>query len=79
MSTFDDVLQQVLVFLQHEGRLSYRVLKLQFHLDDEHLAALKEELMEARALALDKDDKLLVWVDKSSLAQMSRVESPKAL
>src|SRR5439155_993129 len=32
--TFYEVLAQVLELLQREGRVSYRALKLQFHLDD---------------------------------------------
>ena len=42
---FYTVLDQVLELLQRRGRVSYRALKLQFHLDDEHLEALKEELL----------------------------------
>ena len=37
---FYAVLDQVLELLRHRGRVSYRALKLQFHLDDEHLEAL---------------------------------------
>jgi class 3 adenylate cyclase len=34
---------------------------VQFHLDDEHLEALKEELIEAEQLAVDEQGKVLVW------------------
>ena len=43
---FYDVLDQVLELLRSRGRVTYRALKLQFTLDDEHLEALKEEIIE---------------------------------
>ena len=39
---FYDVLDQVLDLLRQRGRVAYRVLKLQFKLDDEALEALKD-------------------------------------
>ena len=54
-------LDQVRERLQQEGRVSYRILKRQFALDDEALEDLKYELIEVRELALDKDSKMLVW------------------
>src|SRR5262245_20778268 len=56
-----EIIDQVVALLQTHGRVTYRALKLQFHLDDEHLEALKDELIEARELAHDKDGKMLVW------------------
>jgi class 3 adenylate cyclase len=41
--------------------MTYRALKREFDLSDEDLDILKEELIEARALAVDKDGKMLVW------------------
>jgi hypothetical protein len=55
------MLDQVIDLLQHRGRLSYRALKLQFALDDEALAALKEELIEVHQVAVDQEGKMLVW------------------
>jgi class 3 adenylate cyclase/predicted ATPase len=55
------VSDQVAALLQQRGRLAYRMLKLQFHLDDEQLEALKEELIEVKELAVDKEGKMLVW------------------
>ena len=51
--TFGEILDQVLDLLQREKRLSYRALKVRFGLDDEHLAALKDEIIEAKQLAMD--------------------------
>ena len=50
---FYDVLAQVSALLQREGRTSYRALKRQFGLDDDYIEDLKEELIEARRLAVD--------------------------
>src|SRR6266566_762349 len=46
--------------------MNYRALKREFDLSDEDLDILKEELVEARALAVDKDGKMLVWVGQES-------------
>jgi class 3 adenylate cyclase/predicted ATPase len=59
--TFDEILAQVLELLQRERRLSYRALKVRFALDDDHLEALKEEIIEAKQLAVDEHGKVLVW------------------
>src|SRR5215510_7742416 len=58
---FYEVLDQVIVLLRTRGRVTYRALKLQFQLDDEHLETLKEELIEAQRVAIDEDGKVLVW------------------
>jgi class 3 adenylate cyclase/predicted ATPase len=59
---YDAVLAQVLVLLQQEQRLAYRVLKRRLHLDDELLEDLKDDLIYAKHLAVDEDGKVLVWV-----------------
>ena len=59
---FDAVLEKVLALLQREKRVSYRALKLRFSINDEYIEALKEELIDAKELAIDKDGKVLVWV-----------------
>src|SRR5215813_2908067 len=58
---FYAVLDEIRALLQRRGRVTYRALKVQFHLDDEHLEALKEELIEAEQLAVDEQGKVLVW------------------
>ena len=60
MVTFDAILAQVLDLLQREERLSYRALKGRFGLEDEHLEALKDEIIEARQLAVDEKGIVLV-------------------
>jgi class 3 adenylate cyclase/tetratricopeptide (TPR) repeat protein len=59
---FYAVLDQVLDLLRQRGHVAYRVLKLQFKLDDEALEALKDELIYSQRLAVDAEGKVLVWV-----------------
>jgi class 3 adenylate cyclase/tetratricopeptide (TPR) repeat protein len=59
--TFDEILAQVLDLLQRERRLSYRAIKVRFALDDDHLEALKDEIIEAKQLAVDERGRVLVW------------------
>ena len=58
---YDAILAQVLTLLQQEQRLSYRVLKRRFQLDDDLLEDLKEDLIYAKKLAMDEDGRVLVW------------------
>ena len=66
--TFEEILDQAIAMLQRRGRLTYRTLKLQFHLDDEHLDALKDELIYGQRLAVDEDDRVLVWTGDTGTA-----------
>ena len=59
--TFEDLLDQAIAMLQRRGRVTYRTLKLQFQLDDYHLEALKEALIDAERLAVDENGTVLVW------------------
>ena len=60
--TFDEHLEQVLVLLQRDGRVTYRALKRRLEVDDDYLADLIAEIIEAKRLAVDEDGKVLVWV-----------------
>jgi len=66
--TFEEILDQAIAMLQRRGRLTYRTLKLQFHLDDEHLEAPKDELIYGQRLAVDEDDRVLVWTGDTGTA-----------
>ena len=68
---FYAVLAQVSELLQREGRVSYRALKVQFSLDDDQLEALKDELIEAKRLAVDERGRVLVWVGEARPAESS--------
>src|SRR5256884_8093276 len=57
---FYDLLDQVITLLKQRGRASYRALKIQFHLDDESLDALKEELLYTHSV-VDDQGRGLVW------------------
>jgi class 3 adenylate cyclase len=66
--TFDDILAQVLDLLQREGRVSYRALKRRFELDDDYLEDVKDELIYAKKLALDEENRVLVWAGGQAAA-----------
>ena len=59
--TFDEVLEQALELLRRRGRVSYRALKVQFHLDDDLLEILKEEIVTVHQLGRDQEGTMLVW------------------
>ena len=59
--TFEEVLDQAVTMLQRRGRVTYRALKRQFHLDDDFLEDLKAEIIKAQRLAVDEDGEVLVW------------------
>src|SRR5262245_29187411 len=73
--TFDEILAQILELLQREKRLSYRALKVQFALDDDHLEALKDEIIAAKQLAVDEKGRVLVWTGDSASAPPPAVTS----
>jgi TOMM system kinase/cyclase fusion protein len=75
--TFYEVLAQILELLQREGRVSYRALKRQFHLDDEYLEDVKAELIQAKKLARDEEGTVLVWTGGASIPpEVSASPSP---
>jgi len=59
---FYSLLDDVLELLRRRGRVTYRALKRQFHLDDDVLDDLKEELIKAQRVAVDENGDVLVWV-----------------
>jgi Adenylate and Guanylate cyclase catalytic domain len=64
--TFEELLDQAIDMLRRRGRVTYRALKLQFHLDDETLDVLKDELIHGQQLAIDEDGRVLVWAGPSA-------------
>ena len=52
---FSRIVDQATALLQRKERVSYRALKREFDLDDETLEDLKEELIEARRVAVDEN------------------------
>src|SRR5215510_5990249 len=59
--TFEEILDQALAMLQRRRRVTYRTLRLQFQLDDEQLAALKDELLYSQPQVVDDAGRGLVW------------------
>jgi hypothetical protein len=59
---FYSLIDDVLELLRRRGRVTYRALKRQFHLDDDVLDDLKEELIKAQRVAVDENGDVLVWV-----------------
>jgi class 3 adenylate cyclase/tetratricopeptide (TPR) repeat protein len=76
---YDAVLTQVLELLQREKRLSYRVLKRRFGLDDDELEDLKEDLIYAKQLAVDEEGRVLVWTAGSEAMQPPASPAERAL
>src|SRR5215470_9081633 len=57
-----DVLDQIIALLRQRKRLTYRLVKREFALDDETLEDLKDELIYAQKLAVEEDERVLVWI-----------------
>jgi hypothetical protein len=76
---FYAVLDQVIDLLQRRGRASYRALRLQFKLDDEHLEALKEELTRVHQVAVDHHGEMLVWTGGSDVMPAPAPQATQAL
>src|SRR5262245_4636896 len=54
--------------LRRRGRVSYRALKVQFHLDDDLLEILKEEIVAVHQLGRDQEGTMLVWIGDTAPA-----------
>jgi len=67
--TFDEMLAQVLALLQREKRVSYRALKRRFDVDDTSLEDVKDELIYATKLAVDEENRVLVWTGDTASGQ----------
>jgi class 3 adenylate cyclase/predicted ATPase len=72
--TFDDILAQIFDLLQRDKRVAYRALKVRFQLDDDLLEAVKDELIYAKKLAVDEDNRVLVWT--GNVAGITQTPSP---
>jgi hypothetical protein len=59
--TFEEIVDEAIALLQRRGRVTYRLLKRQFTLDDEAIEDLKIELIKGQRLAADEDGEVLVW------------------
>ena len=59
--TFSEIIDRAGELLQRKGRISYRVLRREFELDDDALADLVKELVEVLEVAVYKDGEILAW------------------
>jgi class 3 adenylate cyclase/predicted ATPase len=59
---YDELVAKVIELLQREKRVPYRTLKRRFDVDDGYIEDLKIDLIEAKRLAIDENDRILVWV-----------------
>src|SRR5215470_6677613 len=59
---YDALVAKVIELLQREKRVPYRLLKRRFDVDDEYIEDLKIDLIEAKRLAIDENDRILVWI-----------------
>ena len=75
--TIIEVLEQVRELLRSKGRVSYSLLKTQFQLNSEDLAALQDELVEAEQVARDENGKVLVWTGGAKGERRKRVNGEK--
>jgi class 3 adenylate cyclase len=62
---YDALLSQVIELLQREKRVPYRALKRRFDIDDDYIEDLKIDIIEAKQLAVDENDRILVWIGES--------------
>jgi len=77
--TFEEILDQALAMLQRRRRVTYTTLRLQFQLDDEQLAALKDELLYSQPHVIDDAGRGLVWTgDRDTTAPLSPTPTPPA-
>jgi hypothetical protein len=74
--TFEEVVDQAIAMLQRRGRVTYRLLKRQFTLDDEALEDLKVELIKGQRLAVDEAGDVLVWTGAAGTALVSTAPPP---
>ena len=73
---FYAVLDQIFALLRSRRRVTYNALKLQFNLDDTHLAVLKEELLYTHPEVVDDAGRGLIWTsDESFLTSRHIVHS----
>ena len=66
--SFIEVVDQVIELLRDRERISYRVLKREFDLNDEDIEDLKEEIIGAKRVAADEAGRFLVWTGDQETA-----------
>jgi class 3 adenylate cyclase/predicted ATPase len=75
---YEELVAKVIELLLREKRVPYRVLKRRFELDDDYIEDLKIDLIEAKRLAADEHDRILVWVGEQASPPPSLSPAPVA-
>src|SRR5215510_11914816 len=77
---YEELVAKVIELLQREKRIPYRVLKRRFDLDDDYIEDLKIDLIEAKRLAVDENDRILVWIGdvQAVTSQVGQATQPLA-
>src|SRR5215813_12224974 len=77
---YEELVAKVIELLQREKRVPYRSLKRRFELDDDYIEDLKIDLIEAKRLAVDENDRILVWIGDAQAAtsQVAQPTQPSA-
>ena len=70
---FSEAVAYTIAWLERDGRVSYRALKRELGVDDDFLEDLKEDLIEVKELAFDKDGKMLVWKHAATETDTPRI------
>ena len=65
---FYEVVDKVVDLLRRRRRVTYRSLKAQFHLDDEQVETLREEVLYAHEASVQVDDRGFIWVGDTDSA-----------
>src|SRR5262245_11252827 len=76
---FSEIVKQAVTLLHESQRVTYRGLKLEFDLNDEQLAALKDELIKAARVARDENGEVLVWVGNDEKSETGTPRSAEAV
>ncbi len=74
---FSDIVDQASALLQRKGRVTYRVLKREFALDEEQLEDLKEDLLFSHPEIKEADGRGLVWTGDSNATLAPGSPSPQ--
>ena len=74
-----EVLEHVRELLQSKRRITYRMLKAQFQLDDEALETLKEELLFSYPEISEVDNRGLVWTGEGEAPAQATITSSPSL
>jgi hypothetical protein len=76
---YDALVAKVIELLQREKRVPYRSLKRRFEVDDDYIEDLKIDLIEAKRLAIDENDRILVWIGDAQAVAAPSAQTPPPL